>query len=406
MHEIFEMPYSKPASINISNPDVTRSPTNDELQMVKDMRTVVPTLNNVDDMYILRWLRSKDGRFDETSEGLKKNILFRKAWQLNNINEWVPPECLEKYCGYGFLGDREGYPILMSLLGNMDVDGMLRSVQALDYIKFSLAAIEKGIQLADNKAKETGKAFGQIMLVFDLDHISSAHYSCKRFASSFTTLILLFQEHYPLVLKKVLIIRAPEMARVAFKSMTPFLSQSILNLIDMPGEESWQNVLENYVNIDSWPMHWGGKMVDDNGDPKCPQIVRYGLGPIPDSFHIDPDTAMPDYDQLTTVYAGDKHLIDISTKKKNTKIAWQYMTEEDDIGFAIYYDETSSKNNLSEMDTVYPYIRLECSLVPISGSFVCERPGRYIIEFDNFYSWFSPKQLKYTIDIIDEDCDN
>lgn len=29
-----------------------------------------------------------------------------------------------------------------------------------------------------------------------------------------------------------------------------------------------------------------------------------------------------------------------------------------------------------------------------------------IIEFDNFYSWFSPKQLKYTIDIIDDDCDN
>ncbi|EPB77711.1 hypothetical protein ANCCEY_03215 [Ancylostoma ceylanicum] len=31
-------------------------------------------------------------------------------------------ECLEKYCGYGFLSDKEGRPILMSLLGNMDVE--------------------------------------------------------------------------------------------------------------------------------------------------------------------------------------------------------------------------------------------------------------------------------------------
>ncbi|KIH43034.1 hypothetical protein ANCDUO_26972 [Ancylostoma duodenale] len=32
-------------------------------------------------------------------------------------------KCLEKYCGYGFLSDKEGRPILMSLLGNMDVEG-------------------------------------------------------------------------------------------------------------------------------------------------------------------------------------------------------------------------------------------------------------------------------------------
>lgn len=42
----------------------------------------------------------------------------------------------------------------MSLLGNVDVDGMLRSVQSKDYIKFSLAAIEKGIQLCKERAKQ------------------------------------------------------------------------------------------------------------------------------------------------------------------------------------------------------------------------------------------------------------
>lgn len=36
---------------------------------------------------------------------------------------------LEKYCGYGFLADREENPILMSLLGNMDVEGSLLPCQ-------------------------------------------------------------------------------------------------------------------------------------------------------------------------------------------------------------------------------------------------------------------------------------
>lgn len=46
-------------------------------------------------------------------------------------------------------------------------------------------------------------------------------------------------------------------------------------------------------------------------------MCRYGLGPIPDTYYVDPRRAMPDYDQLTTVYAGDKHLIQIRIKKRS-----------------------------------------------------------------------------------------
>lgn len=52
------------------------------------------------------------------------------------------------------------------------------------------------------------------------------------------------------------------------------------------------------------------------------------------------------------------------------------MTADDDIGFAIHYDKTGMANNLTEMETIFPYIRLESSLVPVSGSILCEKPGR------------------------------
>ncbi len=56
--------------------------------------------------------------------------------------------------------------------------------------------------------------------------------------------------------------------------------------------------------------------------------------------------------------------------------SWQYMTTDEDIGFAIHFDKTAKANNLTEMDTIFPYIRLECSLVPVSGTIVCEHAGR------------------------------
>jgi len=40
---------------------------------------------------------------------------------------------------------------------------MLRSVQSKDYIKFSLAAIEKGIALCRQRAQESGLAFEQMV---------------------------------------------------------------------------------------------------------------------------------------------------------------------------------------------------------------------------------------------------
>lgn len=57
------------------------------------------------------------------------------------------------------------------------------------------------------------------------------------------------------------------------------------------------------------------------------------------------------------------------------------MTSEEDIGFAIRYDGTGNANNLTEMETIFPYIRLECSQVACTGSLLCEKAGRCMYNF-------------------------
>lgn len=34
--------------------------------------------------------------------------------------------------------------------------------------------------------------------------------------------------------------------------------------------------------------------------------------------------------------------------------SWQYLTEEEDIGFAVYFDPSGTANNLAEMECVFP----------------------------------------------------
>lgn len=55
---------------------------------------------------------------------------------------------------------------------------------------------------------------------------------------------------------------------------------------------------------------------------------------------------------------------------------WSYATIDEDIGFAVYHDWRQTSKSIEKMLPVYPNIRLECSVVPVTGSLVCDNPGR------------------------------
>jgi hypothetical protein len=73
-------------------PLINRPMTEQEREAVTALRQLLPQCARYEDWCLLRWLRSKEGRFDETADALKKNAVFRKAWDLDRIERWTPPE--------------------------------------------------------------------------------------------------------------------------------------------------------------------------------------------------------------------------------------------------------------------------------------------------------------------------
>lgn len=76
------------------NTIAARPVSGQELEAIQALKSYVPKLDSVDDAYILRWLRSREGRFEDAADGLKKNMIFRKAWELDEIDQWKPPEVM------------------------------------------------------------------------------------------------------------------------------------------------------------------------------------------------------------------------------------------------------------------------------------------------------------------------
>lgn len=40
---------------------------------------------------------------------------------------------------------------------------------------------------------------------------------------------------------------------------------------------NWQKSVTKYIDPDILPKHWGGNRVDENGNPKCPEIVSNNI---------------------------------------------------------------------------------------------------------------------------------
>ncbi len=69
----------------------------------------------------------------------------------------------------------------------------------------------------------------------------------------------------------------PKFFTVIYNFMRPFMHQNTLDKVRIFGtnKEEWTAALLEEIEADNLPLHYGGTMVDPDGDPKCPSKVRF-----------------------------------------------------------------------------------------------------------------------------------
>ncbi|KAL1435889.1 hypothetical protein MTO96_010659 [Rhipicephalus appendiculatus] len=79
------------------------------------------------------------------------------------------------------------------------------------------------------------------------------------------------------------------------------------------------------------------------------------------------------------------------------QLSWSFQTATGDLSFGIRYESPGS----SVSEYLIEQQRLpSCYLVPERGRLVCDKPGTYVLEFDNSYSWVNSKTLAYFVDLL------
>eukprot|EP00117_Sycon_ciliatum_P008465 scpid56684/ scgid3090/ SEC14-like protein 1 len=178
------------------------------------------------DAVLLRFLRAREFNIEKARDMICHHLGWRKQYQVDQIiQSWVQPEVLRLYYPGGWhYSDKDGHPVFMLRLGQVDVQGLFESVGEAAITKQLLVFEEEGLKHCEAATKMCDKAIGTVTLVCDLEGLSMRHF-WRPGINCFDRLLQLFQNNYPETMGKLLFVRAPRIFPLLWALVFPFIDE-------------------------------------------------------------------------------------------------------------------------------------------------------------------------------------
>ncbi|XP_065172766.1 SEC14-like protein 2 [Atheta coriaria] len=321
----------------------------------------------------------------------RESMNWRQQWGVDGyLRTWQPGEVMDKYIAYGVIGtDPEGCPIAIIPIKGVDIVGILHSVSRHDFIRFAINVLETTLEKAAKRGQH------EIVVIFDMEGFQLRPYAWRPATQLVISMIQMYEANYPESLKACFVINAPRVFAFAFNVIKPFLDEYTISKISVfkSDPRKYQKAMKECIPDDQLPVHYGGTMVDPDGDPKCPSKINYG-GTVPKSFYkknFEQDKKR-DYTD-TSVKSGGKIVLVFNAPEEGCYLNWDFVTEDHDIKFGV----TCKDDATGHVHQVIKAMRVPSHQVEESGALQCKPNYTYTVTFDNTYSMFKNKKIKYSV---------
>ncbi|KAF8794918.1 SEC14-like protein 2 like protein [Argiope bruennichi] len=354
-----------------------------------------------DESLYYRFLKARDFNVKQTEDMLRKHIAWRKEYGVDTIlTDFKPTEVMLKYFSACFIGmDKEGSPIIYIDMGGDGV-GLLGSTKKVDLIKYTIYLTEKVTERMEEQSKKLGKPITNMVQILNFEKVTFAKATNKKSLEMMVLALNMYQDNYPERIKIVYDINTSRYFSMLFAFCKVVISPVLYKKINNFGTDDWQEVLLNAIDADELPAFLGGNKTDPDGNPLCSTFVVHAET-IPKRYYMKKSekklSLTPGVKKLT-LYPFSKQNLTIEIKEANSYLEWEFETKNKDIGFAVYFNENFQ--NVNTAFELVPKQRIDTYYEPETGIYKCEKPGIYIITFDNSYSWIHPKEIYYRIQIL------
>ncbi|GAB1602630.1 SEC14-like protein 2 [Argonauta hians] len=404
-------PTPSSASPSLSPSSASPSPSASSCQLTKKqtgaLQQIRERLQDVlqphhDDHCLLRWLRARNFNVDKSEAMFRKDLMWRSEIGADTIVEdYEDPMVIKNYYTGGVCGvDKTGCPILWDPSGNLDMEGLLKSVKKSCLMKNKVKCMEELCRLF-RTASQQERGINQIVSIMDVKNLGQKHL-WKPGVKVFSELISMFEAHYPEILKQCFVINAAAIFSILFNIVKPLLSSATQSKIHVLGGNYLPTLLQ-YIEADQIPVFYGGTLRDSTGDPKCSLQICYGGDVPPDLYYHRNMLEGATKPEEVHIGARSYSEIPIEVTQPGSLLSWQFTTVDCDIRFEVHRMCQSGgadpRDEECDSVVVVPEQQVESHFVPEVTDIVCSEPGTYVFRFDNTHSWIRSKHVLYQINV-------
>ncbi|XP_054372491.1 SEC14-like protein 5 isoform X2 [Molothrus ater] len=213
------------------------------------------------DEHILRFLRARDFNIDKAREMLCQSLAWRKQYQVDLIlQSWRPPALLQEYYTGGWhYQDKDGRPLYILRLGQMDTKGLVKALGEESLLRHVLSINEEGQKRCEENTNIFGRPITSWTCLVDLEGLNMRHL-WRPGVKALLRIIEVVEDNYPETLGRLLIVRAPRVFPVLWTLVSPFINENTRQKFLIYSGNNYQGSggLVDYVDKDVIPDFLGG----------------------------------------------------------------------------------------------------------------------------------------------------
>ncbi|XP_054715004.1 SEC14-like protein 4 [Uloborus diversus] len=354
-----------------------------------------------DKMMFYRFLKARDFNVDRAEEMLKKHLEWREEKKVDTLLRYYKPnEVFHKYLSASFVGfDKEGCIVRYIPYGKIDMKGVCMSMKYVDFERYIIYLMENDLASLENQSKILGRNVSKCVYIYDFENLSFAQSTDRKCIENAMAAFKIYQDNYPERLKAAFAINASMFFSVGFAIVKSCIASSILKKVHIFGQDGWKEELLKCIDGEVLPAFLGGKKTDPDGNPLCKTFINHG-GKVPEKYYIHKSIrSLADAEEAKRIVLprASYHEETIIVEEPESFLEWEFETKARDVGFGLFLQEMDSEGE--KMTELVPIQRIDTDEYAETGMYKCEKAGKYIILFDNTYSWLRSKEIYFKLSV-------
>ncbi|XP_071711002.1 patellin-3-like [Rutidosis leptorrhynchoides] len=338
------------------------------IPLLKDERT---------DVILLKFLRARDFKVQESFIMLKNTLLWRKAFSIDDLVDEDLGDDLEKVVfmhGY----DKEGHPVCYNVYGEFQNKELYHKTfsdeeKRTRFLKWRIQFLERSIRKLDFRP-------GGINTIFQVSDLKNSPGPGKRELRLATKQALqLLQDNYPEFVAKQVFINVPWWYLAFYAMMSPFMTQRTKSKFVFASPARTAETLFKYVSPEHVPIQYGGLSVD-----YC---------------DCNPEFTIDDPAAVVIVKPNTKQTVEIVVHEK-CMFVWELRVVGWEVSYSAEYVPNNESNysiNIQKPKKVSP-----TDEPVISHSFKIKELGKLLLTIDNPTSKKKTLLYRFKVDPLSE----